>query len=485
MGFWAWLSLAASILVAGVHGLGILNAAHAVMTVRSSQGAIAWGISLVTFPWISLPLYWVLGRSQFQGYSEAFRQIYEQQREASDAAYRQLQQYLVHPPEKFAGLNRLAASLTEVAFTSGNTIQLLCDGKATFGAMLDEIAQAQDYILFQTYILHADEIGLAFQQRLVERAKVGVRVYLLYDAIGSGGLSKDYVKTLRDAGVNVSAFRSTQGWRARFQINFRNHRKIMIVDGQVGFVGGLNIGDEYLGKDPRFGPWRDTHVQLCGPSVQCLQIAFMKDWYWSQRYVPHANWQVSHACPDGAAQQQQAVLIFAPGPVQPLNDCTYLFSDLIYRAERYLWIASPYFVPDEPTLTALKAAALRGVDVRILLPAKPDHLLVYLSSFSYYEEMRAAGIQLYRYEPGFMHQKVVLMDDEIAAVGTVNLDNRSFRLNFEVMAFVTALDFIQSVKTMLEKDLACCREVSLEKYQQRWIGARLAVQVTRLLAPLL
>ena len=484
MTLWAWLSLIASGIVLLVHSLGIFNAAHAVMTVRSSQGAIAWGICLVTFPWISLPLYWVFGRSKFHGYSDAFRQAYEEQREVSIGAYQELQSYVVEPPEKCLGLHRLVSSLTEVAFTSSNSIDLLVDGEATFGAMLEAIAQAQSYIFFQTYILHADDIGQQFQQALLERAKAGVRVYLLYDAIGANDLPRAYLKTLKKGGVDVAAFRSTQGWRARFQINFRNHRKILIADGRVSFVGGLNIGDEYLGRDPKFGPWRDTHVRLCGPSVQCLQVAFMKDWYWSQRYVPDAQWQVDPVCVDQPSQEQ-TVLIFAPGPVVPMNDCTYVFSDLIYKAERYLWIASPYFVPDEPTLTALKAAALRGVDVRILLPAKADNLLVYACSFSYYEELRAAGIQLYRYEPGFMHQKVVLMDDAIAAVGTVNLDNRSFRLNFEVMAFVTDCSFVAAVKRMLEKDLSCCREVNLRGYQQRWIGFRLAVRVTRLLAPLL
>jgi len=489
MTLWAWLSLIASGIVVAVHGLGIFNAAHAVMTVKSSQGAIAWGIGLVTFPWISLPLYWVLGRAKFSGYSEAFRQAYDEQREVSIEAYTELQRFVVEPPEMFLGLNRLARSLTEVAFTSDNSIELLVDGEATFGAMLDAIAQAQSYLFLQTYILHADDIGKRFQQALLERARAGVRVYLLYDAIGSGGLPRDYLKTLRDGGVNVAAFRSTQGWRARFQINFRNHRKILIADGRTGFVGGLNIGDEYLGRSDRFGPWRDTHIRLCGPAVQCLQIAFMKDWYWSQRYVPDAQWLVNPVCvepPQGEqAVANKTVLIFAPGPVAPMNDCTYVFSDLIYKAERYLWIASPYFVPDEPTLTALKAAAFRGVDVRILLPAKSDNVLVYACSFSYYEELRAAGIQLYRYEPGFMHQKVLLMDDAIAAVGTVNLDNRSFRLNFEVMAFVTDCGFVAAVKQMLEQDLSRCREVNLRGYQQRWIGFRLAVRVTRLLAPLL
>ncbi|MGB7414132.1 MAG: phospholipase D-like domain-containing protein [Thermosynechococcaceae cyanobacterium] len=263
-------------------------------------------------------------------------------------------------------------------------------------------------------------------------------------------------------------------------MNFRNHRKILIIDGRTGFVGELNIGDEYQGKSLRFGPWRDTHIQLWGPSVQCLQLTFCKDWYWTQNIFPGAKWQVTPP-PHG---ENQIALVFPTGPVEPIDDCTYLFCHLIHSAQQRLWIASPYFVPDEPVLTALKTAALRGVEVRILLPAQADHLLVYLSSFSYYSEMQKAGITLYRYQPGFMHQKVVLVDDAIAGIGTVNLDNRSFRLNFEIMAFVHDLAFMKQVKAMLTKDFEQSCIVDFKSYTQRWLGFKLAVHIARLMAPL-
>ncbi len=484
---WAWLSLVASGVVIGVHSLGLWNAAHAVMTVRSSQGAIAWSLSLIMFPWIGLPLYWVLGRSEFRGYSEAFRTVYHQHRELTQEAYQELMDFVRPLPPPLRSLQCLAAELTDIAFTSGNSVQLLCNGEATFGAMLAAIAQAQDYVFLQTYILHGDEIGTRFQQALIERARAGVRIHLLYDAIGTHGLSPDYIRALRVNGVQVAVFRSTKGWRGRFQINFRNHRKILIVDGTVGFVGGLNIGDEYLGKDPKFGPWRDTHVRVEGPTVQGLQIAFLKDWYWAREELPEAQWRVTPS-----THQNQTALVFPTGPVEPLDDCTYWFASLIHGAQQRIWIASPYFVPDEPTLNALQTAALKGVDVRIILPARADHWMVYLSSFSYYDELASAGIKLYRYQPGFMHQKVILVDGldpqaegrAIAGVGTVNLDNRSFRLNFEVMTFVTSLEFVQDVAAMFEDDLSVAQAVDFADYEKRRFSFKLAVQVCRLLAPL-
>ncbi|MCM1985129.1 cardiolipin synthase [Lyngbya confervoides] len=463
-----------------LYGFGLWNAIHAVMNIRTPQGAIAWSLALIAFPWIALPLYWLLGRWQFQGYVAAFHQVYQQRQHEVHRGYQELLDYLQPPGDPWTGLHRLAQSLTEISFTRDNGVQLLCNGEQTFAAMLAAISTAQDYIFLETYILRNDCTGMRFQQALIKQAQRGVQVYLLCDALGSIRLPRSYLKTLQRQGVHVAAFRSTRSWRDRFQMNFRNHRKILIIDGKTGFAGGLNLGDEYLGKVPRFGAWRDTHLQLWGPAVQSLQLAFLKDWYWSRGKMPAAQWQVQTPSPSG----NHTALVFPTGPVNPIDDCTYFFSYIIHTAQHRLWIASPYFVPNESILTALKTAALRGVEVRILLPAKADHLLVYLSSFSYYREMQQAGISLYRYEPGFMHQKVLLVDDAMAAVGTVNLDYRSFRLNFEVTVFVINSTFVQEVEAMFIQDFAQSHPVDYQQYQQCWIGFKVAVSVARLLAPL-
>lgn len=469
-----------SAIVFMVHTLGILNAAHAVMNVRSSQGAIAWSIGLITFPWLAIPLYWVLGRNRFFGYAEAIRLAYAQHKANIPRVDQDLMDYQTVLPKPLASLSRVAQELRMMPFTAGNATKLLIDGDATYEAMLSAIASAKDYILLQFYIINDDQAGHQFQTALAKQAAQGVRVYVLYDEIGSKLMTRSYLRSLRQTGIHVSAFHTTKGRGNRFQLNFRNHRKILVVDGETGFVGGLNIGDEYLGKDPKLSPWRDTHMQLQGPSVQYLQLSFLQDWYWATGASIEASWQakIDH-------QQNATVLVFPTGPADTLQACNLFYVDVIASAQTRLWIASPYFVPDEATLTALKLAALRGVDVRIILPNRPDHLFVYLCSFSYYTELKSVGIKLYRYRDGFMHQKVILIDSELAGVGTVNLDNRSFFLNFEVMAFVTDSAFITNVESMLLQDLNASRAVDLTEYYRKSLWFKVIVRTARLLAPVL
>lgn len=247
-----------------VHGLGILTAAHAVMVVRSSRGAIAWGISLITFPWVAIPLYWILGKNEFFEYAQALQNAYREKHNLVSQAYGEILKYKAVLPDNLSAIEKLTEVFTPLPFTTGNKIELLIDGQQTYAAMLSAIAQAQDYILLQSYIIHSDRIGNEFRQTLIDKAKQGVRIYFLYDKIGSRKLSRSYLKSLKQHGINVCGFGSTRRKGNRFRINFRNHRKIIIIDGQVAFMGGLNIGDEYLGKNPRLGSWRDTHLQLRG-----------------------------------------------------------------------------------------------------------------------------------------------------------------------------------------------------------------------------
>ncbi len=478
-----------------VHVLGIAHAAHAVMSnVRSSQGTIAWGISLVTFPWLAIPLYWILGRTKFHGYAEALRLVYAQRNqvvrqtyneiaEFQATTYNEIAEFQATLPEKLAQLQPLAKAFTGIPFTSGNAAELLIDGERTYEAMLKAIAFATNYILLQSYMVHDDQAGQEFKQALIDRAKQGINIYFLYDEIGSNKLSRSYLQSLRKHGIQVSAFHTTKGKGNRFQLNFRNHRKILVVDGEIGFLGGLNIGDEYLGKNPRLSPWRpwrDTHMKLQGPTVQSLQASFVQDWYWATRKVIEVNWQIK-----ANREANQIAFVLPTGPADRFKACNLFFVNAINQAQTRLWIATPYFVPDEATLTALKLAAMRGVDVRILLPNRPDHLFVYLCSFSYYSEMEAIGIKLYRYKHGFMHQKTILIDEDMAGVGTVNMDNRSFFLNFEVMGFVAAPQFVESVEKMLEDDLAVAVAVDFSEYYKKPLWFKLAVRISRLLMPLL
>jgi cardiolipin synthase A/B len=459
------------------YGLGVLNAAHAVMHVRSSRGAVAWSIALITLPFLTIPLYWIFSRNKFQGYAETLRRAYVKHHEEVHEAYEEIFQHKVEPPSRWKTLQILADQFKLIPFTGGNSVELLVNGQTTFDAMLEAIATAKDYILLQTYAIADDEIGNKFKNALIQKSSQGIKVYFLYDGLGSIELSTAFVNALRQQGVQVHAFKSTKGWGNRFQLNFRNHRKILVVDGEIAFVGGLNIEDQYLGKNPQLSPWRDTHLKVQGASVQCLQSVVLSDWFWASGTVPEVNWQVK-------PQGDQSVLVLPTSPADRLHACTLFFVNVINQAQDRLWIASPYLVPDDSVATALKLAALRGVDVRILLPNRPDHLTVYLCAYSYYKELQAAGIKIYRYQPGFTHQKVLLVDRSLACVGTVNLDNRSFYLNFEVSILVPDAPFVRSVEAMLLDDLKLSRLVD-PLAKRRSFGFRLAVKIARLLSPVL
>ena len=361
--------------------------------------------------------------------------------------------------------------------TRGNAVQLYPDGQAAFDAMFEAIDKAEHYILAFFFIIKADELGEKFRNALISKAESGVKVYLGFDQFGSRKLPRTYLRSLREAGVQIGPFRTVHGIR-RFQINFRNHRKILIADGREGFIGGLNVADEYLGSHPKFGKWRDTHMGLRGPSVAALQLAFQEDWYWTSQAIPETwDW-----CP--VPQSDNAKVVITPtGPADPHDSAQLIFVSAALSANKRLWIASPYFVPDEGVVSALKAASMRGIDVRILLPGRADHLLPYLSSYAYVVEMVRAGVKMYRYQDGFMHSKVMVMDDEIASVGTANLDNRSFRLNFEILSIVDDVTFTAEVAAMLEEDFAKSRLVGVEDFTGRSFPFRFACRLSRLLSP--
>jgi cardiolipin synthase len=367
--------------------------------------------------------------------------------------------------------------LTALPVTRGNHIELLVDGEATFDAIFAAIDSARDYLLVQFFIIHDDELGRKFQDRLIQRARAGVKIYFLYDEVGCHKLPGTWLGALRESGVRVEGFKTTRGKGNRFQLNFRNHRKLVIPDGREALTGGLNVGDEYMGHSKRFGPWRDTHARVRGPAVQAAQLTFVEDWYWATDEVPPLCWTPA------AADADQRALVLATGPADEADRCSLAFIRAINSAKSRLWISSPYFVPDSTVLTALQLAALRGVEVRLLLPERTDHLLPMLSSFSYYESLALAGIELWRYQPGFLHQKALLVDDRLAAVGSVNVDYRSFHLNFELVVMVTDEEFCGQMEAMMKEDFARCRRVDLAEYQRRPWWFKTAVRLARLFSP--
>lgn len=459
-----------------MHTLGVLHVIHAVMHVRTSQGTIAWVVSLVTFPYVAIPLYWLLGRTRFSGYVRARRQGDNRMSELANEMHERLAMFEVEIARDDA-FARTARYLGGLPFTRGNELKLLIDGNEVFESIFKEIEAAEHYLCVNFYIVKSDRIGGKFQELLIRKAREGVKVWLLFDELGSHKLPRKYLRELREGGVKCSSFGTNRTFISRLQLNFRNHRKLIVIDGKTAFIGGLNVGDEYLGRDQRFGEWRDTHLRMRGPTVEALQLVFLEDWFWATGEMLKVVWEKE------VETSNQIAAVIPTGPADELDSWQLLVAEAANSARKRLWIASPYFVPDEGVMTALQTAALRGADVRILIPKRPDHLLVWLSAFTYYEQSIPFGVRIFRYQSGFLHQKVMLVDDKLASVGSANLDNRSFRLNFEITAFSSDRKFIGEVTEMLDADFARSREVKVEEFTGRPFLFRAACRLARLFAP--
>ncbi|AJC22159.1 cardiolipin synthase [Pandoraea pulmonicola] len=464
--------------VACIHALGIIAAIHAVLTVRTSQGAVAWAVSLVTMPYLTLIPYLFLGRSKFVGYVEARRA----RNEALQSRMGEIQ-WTGEPPVATDAHPEFAAltAMTRMSFVAGNHVRLLVNGHATFDAVFAAIDRARDYILVQFFIVKDDALGRALAARLLARAATGVKVYFLYDRIGSHDLPRSYCEKLRQGGVLAHEFAAARRGIVvnRFQLNFRNHRKIVVVDGDEAFIGGHNVGVEYLGEKPPLAPWRDTHISVRGPAVVGIQRAFAEDWHWSTGTVPELNRQPA---PSGGDMHCQVV---PSGPADQLETSSLFFVTAINAAQKRVWLTTPYFVPDEAVFSALRLAVLRGVDVRLLIPDRADHYVVFEATTSYAFEATRSGIQVYRYRHGFLHQKVVLIDDSAAAVGSANLDNRSFRLNFELMLLVVDGTFAQDVAAMLANDFEHAALLNKDDFRKTARWRQIVMRVARLFAPIL
>jgi cardiolipin synthase len=373
------------------------------------------------------------------------------------------------------------AAIADDPFMRGNRLDLLIDGEATFDAIIAEIGRAKRCIFVQFYIMRNDGLGRRLLEALARKAEEGLEVCFLFDSLGSASMKPDVVQEWRVRGIRIGAFCAYSKWRDRWRLNFRNHRKNVIIDGRIGFVGGHNVGDEYLGLDPKFGRWRDTHVRVEGPSAMQLQMVFAADWFFATREPLKGYWEEDSWPAEGTRQ----ALVLASGPSDEHERCTLFFLNVISMAKKRLWIASPYFVPDEGILQALQLAAIRGVEVRLLLPKRPDEPLVWLASLAMLTELAHPNIRIHRYNGGFLHQKVLLVDDDFSAVGTANFDNRSFRLNFEITLAVSDAQFTSEVAAMLTNDFAESVEVGSDDYSTRPLYIKAGAQAARLLAPIL
>ncbi|MNW31175.1 Major cardiolipin synthase ClsA [compost metagenome] len=474
-----WLTIALLIFI-------FQTATILILEFRQPAKAVAWLFILFCFPLIGFVVYYFVAQDykkrkvlRNQG-SRLFQQIKEtlwRQTEVIHEIQHMSNPEFVHYERLFNMLSRL----TESPITGCNRATVLTDGEETFASMLTAIEQAQDHIHIEFYIFRADTIGTTFQNLLIRKAKEGVKVRFIVDGLGSYHLPSSFAEVCRQAGIEFHYFLPPLLATLDKRINYRNHRKILIVDGRVGFVGGLNVGDDYLGQYPKMGYWRDTHTRIEGDAVYFLQNTFLSDWKLaSGERIDDLGLFPPHEC-DGDEQVQ----IVASGPDLEWDAIQELCFGAIAVARRRVWLTTPYFIPDPSIYEALKTAAVSGVDVRIIIPYHSDSILVKLASLSYVGELLNAGVRFYQYRKGFMHAKILIVDDLFGSVGTANMDMRSLFYNFELTTLVFSAPFIQQLEQDFKRDLEHSSAIVSERFKERPRIQKTAEVLARMLSPLL
>lgn len=371
----------------------------------------------------------------------------------------------------------------QAVLTQDNKVEIFNDGRAKFDALLEDIDKAKDHIHIQYYIFRLDSLGQEIYQAVLEKAKQGVKVRILYDDTGSRSLRKRHFKELVDLGGRVEAFFPSIFPLINPRMNYRNHRKIVVIDGRIGYIGGFNVGDEYLGKKKRFGYWRDTHLRIEGSSVHPLQTRFILDW--NQASAEHDIEYSDVFFPAIPMKGSVGLQIVSSGPDSEWEQIKNGYLKLIMMAKKYIYIQSPYFIPDASFMDTLRIACLSGIDVRIMIPNKPDHIFVYWATYSYVGELIRAGAKVYIYQNGFLHTKMIVIDDEASTVGTANIDVRSFKLNFEVNAFIYDRETSHQLAELFEEDMKLSTEMTREIYEERTIMIKFKESLARLISPIL
>lgn len=374
----------------------------------------------------------------------------------------------------------LLSNLPGAPITKCNTVEFYYSGRDTFDAILQAMEGARDHIHVEYYTFRDDETGRRFQDMMLKKAKEGVEVRFLYDGIGSIDMPDRVVRRFEKAGIRTGCFLPPLFALADKRLNYRNHRKIVVVDGLTGFLGGINVGDEYMGKNPRLGFWRDTHMKVVGDAVYYLQNTFIQDWYFVKGDLLHdGRYLPEHEC-----MGEDLVQIVNSGPDAHWDTILEVYFSAMATAKNKLYITTPYFIPEPGIRLALKTAAISGVDVRIILPKIPDTRIVHWASLSYLEELLQAGVRFYMYAKGFIHSKILIVDDKMATVGTANMDMRSFFSNFEQNAILFDRHLIKDLEQQFRCDLKDCEEVDLSEFEKRSRLQRGKEIFGRMLSPL-
>lgn len=454
---------------------------------RSPNNIIAWMLILYIAPFIGFIIFLLVGRkmnktNMFGIKNSKIKVLEEYNKIIKERTKLQLENSNFKNSDMVMALENIDYS----PYRDDNEVCMYSDGKEFFDALLKSLSKAKKSINIQFYIFKNDDIGTKILNILEEKAKAGVEVRLLYDSVGSRLLNKDVLKSLRDVGGKTGEFFPSWLKFININMNFRNHRKIVVIDDKIGFVGGFNVGDEYLGKDKKFGYWRDTHIKFKGSAVKDLNLRFLADWRYATKEDVDLT-QVLEVSDESIEEPNTGMQIVSSGPnLSERYEIKLAYLKMIQKAKRYLYIQSPYLIIDKTISDSLKLASASGVDVKIMIPGKGDHPFVYWANLVNAGELLEYGIKIYHYDKtAFLHAKTVVIDDEICSIGTANMDTRSYELNFEVNAFIYSEGISKKQKAEFEKDMLKCEELTLEKYKNRSRVVRIKESISRLFSDVL
>lgn len=447
---------------------------------RDSLAALAWSLVVILLPIVGFGLF------LFFGYTHVYRPLKRKRRhrrgfEARASSAARGRKQTAAEATDYAGLGQLAVRLGATPPTPGNQVMLYNATRVAHGALLDAIREARDHVHLEYYIIQPDDTGRELLALLTRKARQGCEVRLLYDALGSWTLKSRLLRPLHKAGGRSAAFLGISLLRRRLQVNMRNHRKLVVIDGRLAFMGGMNIGNEYLGITRWFRYWRDNLMRLEGPAVAALQSIFVEDWDFSADELLDAP----HYFPDLTPVGESIVQIVDSGPDQAINSLRELIFAALTSARERLWIATPYFVPDQGILDGLKLAARRGVEVRLICPKKSDNPMADHAARYYFPELLAEGIHVHEYLRGMMHAKMMLLDDAWGWVGTANLDRRSLYLNFENVCVLHSQPELIALGKAFQRDLRRSKEISAKEFSWRPAFQKLMENTCRLFSPIL
>ena len=447
---------------------------------RSPVKSIAWIFVLILLPVVGLLLYILVGKNFRKKMVISHRSLAKwKERIETIKGNPMLEKSF---PKQYKNFAYMAVNSSNSTLYVNNGVRLFTTGKEFFDSMFAEVEKARKYVHVEFYIFNSDTIGSKFIEILKRKAKEGVKVRVIIDDVGSWLMRKSSVREMRAAGIEIYCFLKVGLPAINSKVNYRNHRKIVVIDGDVGYTGGMNVADRYV-EGSRWGAWRDTHLRIEGEAVHGLQRVFLSDWYFVSRSLLSDD-PLYYPTPDSPSGNS-LVQVVSSSPDSEWESIMQTFFMAIAQARNYIYLQTPYFLPNQTIVNALQCAALGGVDVRIIIPRHSDASFALKSSMTYIDEMLNAGVKVYFFEEGFIHSKTIVIDDNLSTVGSANMDFRSFEQNFEINTWIYDPEFAQTMKNIFLADLEKSSQINLEEWRNRPRLEKFGESWARLFSPLM